>query len=135
MRLSSLQTPSLPLAELVAVPGPRGGAIKTAELLDVLERLRRERSFAFEGVEHDALQQITQAHVLLLGHRLQHLQHAFLQPHARLNALHLDWSGAPVSLAHWYKCTMVGNWSQQEKSCSARGPSVCVVYGVSEEFA
>lgn len=79
--------------QLVAVLGAQGESVKAAELLDVRESLRGKRRLSFKGVQHDAFQKITQAHVLLLGNRLQHLQHALFDPDSGLHALHLDGMG------------------------------------------
>src|SRR6201996_3996632 len=64
------------LPQLMAVLCAQRQPIEAAELLDILERLRRKRRLALEGMQHDALQQIAQAHVLLLRDGLQHLQHS-----------------------------------------------------------
>src|ERR1700751_4107516 len=83
-------TPSSPLPQLMAVLGTQCEPVENPELLDVLERLRRERRLALEGVQHDALQQIAQTHILLLRNGLQHLQHPLLESEAGLDTFHLN---------------------------------------------
>src|ERR1700751_1747054 len=81
---------SSPLPQLMAVLGTQCEPVENPELLDVLERLRRERRLALEGVQHDALQQIAQTHILLLRNGLQHLQHPLLESEAGLDTFHLN---------------------------------------------
>ena len=46
-------------------------SIEVFELVDVFQCLRREGSFAFEGMQDDAFEQVSQAHVLEFRHGLQ----------------------------------------------------------------
>src|ERR1700733_12633219 len=96
------------LPQLMAILRTQRQPIEAAELLDVLERLRRKWRLALEGMQHDALQQIAQAHVLLLRDGLQPLQHSFFQPDACLHAFDFYRRGnRRCSVRHRYKCSTV----------------------------
>src|SRR5690348_3247406 len=65
-------------------------AVDGSELGDPLQRLGRESLLALEGVEHDALEEIAEGHILVVGKGPQHLEEALLQPDAGLHSLDLD---------------------------------------------
>ena len=60
------------------------------QFVDAGPRFGSERRLAFERVQDDALEQIAERHVVIVGQRLQHLQQALLQPDAGLDALDND---------------------------------------------
>src|SRR5262249_19009132 len=78
---------SFALHQLVAVARRQVKTIETLELLDALERRRAERRLAFEGMQHDAFDEIAETDLVILRDRLQHLQDALFDAHAGLRAL------------------------------------------------
>src|SRR5712692_1294846 len=81
--------------------------VKTVKLLQLLYSLQRcliEGTFAIEGVEHNALQEITEGEVVVLREGLQYFQQALFHPNPSLYPL--DNEGLIVS-RHVYQCTMV----------------------------
>src|ERR1700691_3390733 len=63
-------------------------AIEPLQFLDAFETVPPERGFAVESVQHDTFQQIAERQIVIVGKRLQDLQHALLHANAGLNALH-----------------------------------------------
>ena len=57
------------------------------EVRDLLQRRRPERRLVLQRMQRDALQQVAERQVQVLGQALQHFQQPFLQPHAGLDAL------------------------------------------------
>ena len=102
-----VEVSSFALLEVMAVGGFQGHAVQGFELLDFLQGLRRERRFAFEGVEDDALEQIAEGHVFLLGDGFEDLEHAFFEANAGLDALDFDEWMVLLFLCHVYQCTKV----------------------------
>ena len=83
-----------------------GVEVETVELLQFLNAFERglaEGSLAVEGVQHDALQEITERQIVILGKGLQDFEQAPFHADAGLDPLHeiLGFGG------HWYQCTMV----------------------------
>src|SRR5690606_10798263 len=71
----------------------RGGQVEPVEFLhrgDAFQRFGRERRLALEAVQHDALEQVAEGHVLVLGQRLEHLEHPLLDADAGLDAFGPD---------------------------------------------
>src|SRR5262245_26584206 len=62
--------------------------IDASQVAHVRERRFGERRLALERMQGDALDQVAQAHVLVLGQGLQHLEQALLQPDPGLDPLH-----------------------------------------------
>src|SRR5271170_8240493 len=96
----------------MAIRSMKRHAVEAPELLDLLQGLLRERYFSFERMQHNALQQVAERHVLELRHRLEHLQQALLNPHPGLNPLNLDEIFLCRSLRHLYQCTKVSMCAQ-----------------------
>ena len=61
--------------------------IDLLELSDLLQAGVAERSLPFEHVQHDSLEQVAEAHVVVLGQAFQDLEDALLDAHAGLDAL------------------------------------------------
>src|SRR5215472_13848720 len=85
-------------AQLVRVSRSQVEPVDRLERLHLAQRGGRERRFAFEGVQHNALEQVAEGQVELGGERLQHLQQTGLQTHAGLGA---------DDFLHWYHVTKV----------------------------
>src|SRR5512146_3554077 len=86
------------LRQLVARRGTEVQTIEALQLPDPLQRRLVEGALSLEGVQHDALEQIAQGHVVVLGQRLEHLDQPLLHAHARLDALARDplpWHATP----------------------------------------
>lgn len=71
----------------MAVGGGEIEVIDGFQLGDGLKRLLAERAFAFEGVQDDALQQVAEGHLVILGKPFQDFHDPLFQAHARLDAL------------------------------------------------
>jgi len=71
------------MAVLCAEPEP----VDRAQLLDHLGRRLAERDLPLESVQHDPLDQLPQGDLQVLRQAFQHLQHAALDPEARLHPL------------------------------------------------
>ena len=91
----------------MAIGRTKRHSVEASELVDVLQRLRREWSFAFEGMQDDAFEQVAEGHVLKLGDGLQDFQKALLDAHAGLNPVDFDKLQFGVSVSHWYQHTTV----------------------------
>ena len=61
-------------------------AIKLLQLCDAGQGLLLEGAFAIEGMEHDALKQVTQGEIAILGKGFQHLQQPLLDAYAGLHS-------------------------------------------------
>ena len=59
--------------------------ISLAHAGDEGQCIRAKRCLAFKAVQHDALKQVPQTHLMMSSHGFQHLQHPFFQPHAGLH--------------------------------------------------
>src|SRR5688572_9203251 len=100
------------LLQLVAVARVEVEAIDLFKLPDALQRGALERGLAFEGMQHDALEEVAQGDVVVLGHRLEDLEQAFFELYAGLDALDLDLGATTNWLLlswhlFWYSCTYV----------------------------
>src|SRR5260370_12153501 len=82
--------PTLDLGQAVAGAGIEIEGIELAQVLNALERGGAEGSFAVEGVQHNAFQQVAQGHVVVLGERLEHFEDAFFHAYAGLDAFDLE---------------------------------------------
>jgi hypothetical protein len=99
----------------VARRGVEVEVVDLPELADLAQRLGRKRRLALERVQHDALEQVAQSHVLVLGDGLEHLEDTALQAHASLDAGYDDPGSAchgPVHAIEWYQCTNVRETTQ-----------------------
>src|SRR5438105_8951476 len=74
------------LAQPVRVPGGELQAVDRLQRLHLPECRAREGRLALEGVQDDALEQITERQVELGRERLEHLQQAALEAHSGLGA-------------------------------------------------
>src|ERR1700692_350638 len=85
--------------------------VDSLEFGNLAQRFRTERQLTVKGVQHDALEQIAECHVLVFGERLEHFQDAALHAHAGLDAFYFDLPGRSAHgsfrVAIWYQCTMV----------------------------
>src|SRR5437016_6758991 len=73
------------LAQPVRVPGGELQAVDRLQRLHLPECRAREGRLALEGVQDDALEQITERQVELGRERLEHLQQAALEAHSGLD--------------------------------------------------
>ena len=60
------------------------------QFLDPGQRLAAEGRLALEGVQDHALEEITQGHVVIVGQRLEDLEHSFFESNAGLNPFDED---------------------------------------------
>src|SRR5215469_1023123 len=72
------------LTQLVRVARREVEAVDGLERLHFLQRPGREGRLAIEGVQHDALEEISEGHVELGGERLEDLEQPGLDAHAGL---------------------------------------------------
>src|SRR5215472_13712085 len=92
------------LPQLVGVLGTEVEPVNRLQGLHLAERSGREGRLALEGVQHDALEQITEGDIELGGECLEHLEQSALEAHAGLGAgygLH----GPYVTLVPRYQST------------------------------
>src|ERR1700751_3782582 len=83
-----------------------GVKIEVVELLQLAYAFQRgsaEWGLAVESMQHDALQDVAQRHVVVLGKPLQNFEDSFFNPHSGLHALDEKLS----IVCHAYQCTMV----------------------------
>ena len=71
----------------MAVGGPEVEPIHGSQSCDLRERLGAERQPPFEGVKHNAFEQIAQGEVEVLGQSLENFEGALFDSHASLNTL------------------------------------------------
>lgn len=74
--------------QLVAVAGGQVESVDLLELLDDLDGGVVEGGLVLEGVQHDALQQVTEGQVEVLGEALEDLQQPALHADAGLDTLY-----------------------------------------------
>src|ERR1700756_1267 len=95
-----------------------GVKIEVIELLQLAYAFQRdcvEWGLAVESMQHDALQDVAQGHVVVLGKPLQNFQDSFFNPHPGLHAL-----DEKLGIAcHVYQCTTVPRRLQAECLVSA----------------
>jgi hypothetical protein len=84
--------------------------------------LRGEWSFAFEGMQDDTFEQVSEAHVLEFGDGLQDFEQPLLDAHPGLNPVNLYKSLFDVSLCHGYQYTMVHTLHDCEFYSYSAGP-------------
>ncbi len=77
--------------------------VKLFQLLNSFQRGCIKRCFPIEGVKDDPFQQISQAHIVILGERLQHFQKALLHADSGLHSFHQQ-SGI---VHHVYQCITI----------------------------
>jgi len=78
-------------------------SVELLQLSNLLQRRRTEGSFPIESMQHDALQDIAESHVVEFGERFENLQDSFFDTHAGLGAFDFElWV-----VGHVYQCTMV----------------------------
>jgi len=80
--------------------------VELFEVADTLERGRSEGAFAIKGVEDDALEEVAEGEVVVLGEGFQYFQDAFFHSHASLDSLDVQFRCGD-ELAHRYLCTRV----------------------------
>src|SRR5437868_13486255 len=78
------------LPQPVARPRVEVEAVDLLQLRDALEGRALEGRLALEGVQHDALEQVAQRHVVVFGEALEDLEEPLLDLHAGLDALDLE---------------------------------------------
>lgn len=76
------------------VAGVEREAEDALQFLHAGKRFPTERGFALEGVQDHALEEITQGHVVIVGQRLEDLEHSFFEPNASLDPIDQD----PIAL-------------------------------------
>ena len=89
------------LLESMAVGGGQVEPVDLFQAGDPLPRRLPKSALAFESVQHDALQQVAQRHVVVLRKGLQDLQEPLFEPNAGLRSLDFP-SCAHVTLLPWY---------------------------------
>src|ERR1035437_4051338 len=77
--------------------------VKLFQLANAFQRRRAERRLTVKGVQHDALEQVSQRHVVILGKRLQNLEDSLFDAHPGLHAFNQKLG----IVRHAYQCTMV----------------------------
>src|SRR5579864_9610481 len=83
-----------------------GVKIEVIELLQLAYPFQRdciEWGLAVENMQHDALQDVAQRHVVVLGKPLQNFQDSFFDPHSGLHALDEKLG----IVCHVYQCTKI----------------------------
>src|SRR5690242_19250447 len=84
--------------------------IEALQFPDSLQAGFTERALAIEGMQHDALQQVTQGQIVVVGEGAQHLQKPFLHAHASLHPLNRVFRMGSVSASQvCYHGTRVTN--------------------------
>src|SRR6185312_9886502 len=73
---------------LVTVLGSQIERVDPPQISNLLERRRPERRLVLQSMQCNALEQIPQRQIEILGQSLQHLEQPLLQPDAGLDALH-----------------------------------------------
>ena len=92
----------------VARAGIEIESVEFLQILDTPQALRAERAFTIESVEHDALEEISKRHIVILPERFQHFQDSFFHAHAGLHAFHDELLPLCHSeLSFWYQCTKI----------------------------
>jgi len=81
--------------------------VKGTELVNIVEGLRRERALAFEGMQDNPLQQISQAHVFKLGDRFEDFEQPFFDSDAGLHAFNFNCADLFSFIVHVYQFTTV----------------------------
>ncbi len=71
----------------MAVQGGEVEVVYPLQLRDALEVLLAEGGFPFECVEHDALEEVTETHVVIFRERFQDFEDALLDANPRLYPL------------------------------------------------
>src|SRR5271157_3632908 len=95
--LANYPSPSLPmissdessfaaLPQLVAVRGLERQPVNAAQFLDFFQGLGGEGRLTFEGMQHDALQQVAERHVLQFGQSFEDLQQSLFHADASLDS-------------------------------------------------
>src|ERR1700683_112871 len=84
---SLTEGPCFYLLQTVAGAGIEVKIVKPLQLLNAFERGCVKRRLAIEGMEDDALQQIAEGHVVVLGKGFQDFEQAFFHAHPGLDAL------------------------------------------------
>jgi len=74
----------------MAVGSRQGETVDLAELLDLPEGFFPEGSFAFEGVQYDAFEKISEAKVFEFGDRFQDFEQVLFDADAGLDAFDED---------------------------------------------
>ena len=72
----------------VTIRAGQPAIVDVFELLNDCQSFRRKGLPPIEGMQHDALQQIAEAHVLVLSQRFQHLEQRGRDTDACLCSLH-----------------------------------------------
>src|SRR6266849_5399291 len=103
---------------LLRQPMARGGAevqsVEGAESLDRPKRSAGEGALAFEGVQHDALQQVPQGHLVVRRQGLQDPEYPPLDPDPGLNPL--DGDLRCVALLHGTNVPRYQLWAKRRKN-------------------
>ena len=97
-----------------------GVEVEVVELLEVADALERgpsEGAFAIKGVEDDALEEVAEGEVMVLGEGFQYLQDAFFHSDAGLDSLDVQFRLGDDLVLHRYLCTMVPGYLS-----TTRGP-------------
>src|ERR1700682_2450187 len=68
-------------------------SVNAFEFGNLSQSLRGERCLSIKSMQDDALDQVAERHVLVLGERLEHLQDAALHAHAGLDAFDFEGFG------------------------------------------
>jgi hypothetical protein len=88
----------------------RGVKVEVVELLEIAdtpERWWSESAFSIKSMKDNALEEVAEGEVMVLGEGFQHLQDTFLHPNAGLDSLDLELALFDGCSFHMYLCTRV----------------------------
>jgi len=95
------------LDQAMACRGVKVEVIELLEIADTLERWWSESPFSIKSMKDDALEEVAEGEVMVLGEGFQHLQDAFFHSDAGLDSLDLELGLFDKCLFHMYLCTRV----------------------------
>ena len=81
--------------------------VELLEIADTLERWWSESAFSIKSMKDDALEEVAEGEVMVLGEGFQHLQDAFFHSDAGLDSLDLELGLFDKCSFHMYLCTRV----------------------------
>ena len=91
----------------MACRGVKVEVVELLEIADTLERWWSESAFSIKSMKDDALEEVAEGEVMVLGEGFQHLQDAFFHSDAGLDSLDLELGLFDNCSFHMYLCTRV----------------------------
>jgi len=91
----------------MACRGVKVEVIEPLEIADALERWWNESAFSIKSMKDDALEEVAEGEVMVLGKRFQHFEDAFFHSDAGLDSLDLQLRFGEEVACHGYPCTRV----------------------------